>query len=353
MEQEDTRSQTRKSNAIKDFLAQNNVKVFHDLCVLRAKGWESNEAERHFNKQRVTADSSANNKKTQHAFFRRMLEIAEEINHVTDIFPPQAGQRVLDVCMAPGAFTEFALRKNPRCIVDGITLPAESGGHEVLVRTSGGRNLTISFTDLTLHTIYLPPGMHAPEHFPDHHAFATNPPLPQLSPPYDLVICDGQRLRTHEQAELRSWEPGRLLLSQLILALTNIRPGGTMLVLLHRVEQWNTVSLLYRFSQFADINLFKPKSAHATRSSFYLIATTVRPDRAAPWVSHLRHCWARMTFGGEEGRGTPLDGAEDLEVDDVLGVFGSRLISLGYGIWETQRDALNSSKWIRGSGSGS
>lgn len=37
MEQEDTRSQTRKSNAIKDFLAQNNVGVFHDLCVLRAK----------------------------------------------------------------------------------------------------------------------------------------------------------------------------------------------------------------------------------------------------------------------------------------------------------------------------
>lgn len=37
MEQDDTRSQTRKSNAIKDFLAQNNVGVFHDLCVLRAK----------------------------------------------------------------------------------------------------------------------------------------------------------------------------------------------------------------------------------------------------------------------------------------------------------------------------
>jgi len=282
-----------------------------------------------------------------------MLEIAEEINHAANIFPPQAGQRVLDVCMAPGAFTEYALRKNPRCVVDGITLPVESGGHEVLVRTSGRHNLTISFTDLTLHTIYLPPGMSAPEHFPDRQAFAANPQLPQMSSPYDLVICDGQRLRTHQQAEHRSWEPGRLLLSQLILALTNIRPDGTMLVLLHRVEQWNTVSLLYRFSQFADINLFKPKSTHATRSSFYLIATRVRPDRAAPWVSHLRHCWARMTFGGEEGRGVPLDGAEDLEVDDVLRAFGARLISLGREIWETQRDALNSSKWIRGSGSGS
>ncbi|RPA91504.1 hypothetical protein L873DRAFT_1714037, partial [Choiromyces venosus 120613-1] len=317
------------------------------------QGWESNAAERHFNRQRLTSDSSANNKKTQHGFFKMMLEIAEEINHAADIFPALAGQRVLDVCMAPGAFTEFALRRNPRCFVDGITLPVESGGHEVLLRTSGRRNLTISFTDLTLHTTYLPPGVRVPEHFPDRHAFATNPPLPQMSPPYDLVICDGQRLRTHEQAGFRSWEPGRLLLSQLILALTNIRPGGTMLVLLHRVEQWNTVSLMYRFSQFADISLFKPKSAHATRSSFYLIATRVRPDRAAPWVSHLRHCWAGLTFGGEEGRGMPLDDAEDLEVEDVLRVFGGRLISLGHEIWEAQRDALSSSKWMRGSGSGS
>jgi len=279
-----------------------------------------------------------------------MLKIAEEINHASNIFPPQAGQRVLDVCLAPGAFTEYALRKNPQCIVDGITLPVESGGHELIVRTSD-RHLTISFTDLTLHTIYLPPGMSAPEDFPDRQAFAENPPLPQMSPPYDLVICDGQRLRTHQQAGHRPWEPGRLLFSQLILALTNIRPGGTMLVLLHRVEQWYTMSLLYRFSQFADINLFKPKSMHATRSSFYLIATNVRPEEAAPWVSHLRHCWARMTFGGEEGRGIALDSGEDLEVDDVLGAFGTRLMSLGHEIWETQRDALRSSKWIRGSGS--
>jgi len=282
-----------------------------------------------------------------------MLDIAEEINSAASIFPQQAGQRVLDVCMAPGAFTKYALGKNPRCVVDGITLPVESGGHEVLLGTSDRHNLTISFTDLTLHTIYFPPGMSAPENSPDRQAFAANPPLPQMTHPYDLVICDGQRLRTHKHAECRSWEPGRLLFSQLILALTNIRPGGTMLVLLHRVEVWNTVSLLYRFSQFADINLFKPKSSHSTRSSFYLIATRVRPDSAAPWVSHLRHCWARMTFGGEEGRGMYVDGAEDLEVEDVLKVFGAQLISLGQEIWETQRDALSSSKWIRGSGSGS
>jgi len=42
MEQEDARSQTQKSNAIKDFLEQNNVRVFQDLCVLRAKVSDAN-----------------------------------------------------------------------------------------------------------------------------------------------------------------------------------------------------------------------------------------------------------------------------------------------------------------------
>ncbi|KAI5803837.1 hypothetical protein EDC01DRAFT_645010 [Geopyxis carbonaria] len=352
-ETDDTRTQTRKSNLIKEFLIENQLQVFTELCSLREMGWNSNVAERYFTKQRTTADSSSSNKKTQWGFYKRMIDIAEEINLATGIFafPRNQRIRILDTCMAPGAFSDYAIRQSPLCKVDGLTLPAESGGHEVLVRPSKGK-ISITYTDVTLHSLFLPAGHSIPADFPDRLDFDNNPPLPQLSF-YDIIICDGQRLRTHEHGERRGWEPGRLLLSQLILGLNHIKPGGSMLVLLHRVEQWNTVSLMYRFSEFSDISLFKPNKGHANRSSFYLIAQNIRPSHAAPWIEHLKLCWYKMTFEGEEGRGIGLDCAEDMEVEDVIKAFGSTLMQKGHEIWKRQRDALRSAKWIGGSSSGS
>ena len=46
-------------------------------------------------------------------------------------------------------------------------------------------------------------------------------------------------------------------------------------MLLHKVEVWDTFQILYAFSGFASVQLYKPKKYHATRSSFYLIATNV------------------------------------------------------------------------------
>lgn len=167
-----------------------------------------------------------------------MLQIAEEINAATGVFsnPTNQRRRVLDLCFAPGAFSEFSLRQSSRSEVDAITLSPEFGGHEILFNTAR-RNVNISYTDLTLHPNLFPAGASVPQGFPDRSAFSSNAPLPNLSQ-YDLVICDGQRLRTHEHAERRPWEPGRLLVSQLILGLTHVKAGGIMLILLHRPEQW-------------------------------------------------------------------------------------------------------------------
>ncbi|KAL7267443.1 hypothetical protein RUND412_009975 [Rhizina undulata] len=349
MESEDTKSQTRKTDIIKDYLA--NVQEFQDLCALRDKGWESEAADRHFIKQRAIADSAASNKKTQFGFYKKMLEIADEINRASGVFSSVGNERVLDVCMAPGAFSDYALRQNPGCWIDGITLPVEEGGHEILLQTNE-RKINISFTNLTLHSSFLPWGKSIPVNFPDRADFNANPPLPPLFL-YKLVICDGQRLRTHEHADRRNWEAVRLLLSQLILGLTHIKHGGSMLILLHRVELWYTASMIYRFSKFSNVQLYKPSAAHATRSSFYMIASNVRPVEAVQWVEHLKDCWFKMTFNGEDGRGMGVDCAEDLDAEDLLRDFGPRLIQLGSDIWRKQRDALSSSKWIQGAGSSS
>jgi hypothetical protein len=93
------------------------------------------------------------------------------------------------------------------------------------------------------------------------------------------VLCDGQVLRTHKRAEYRqSREPLRLTLSQLIFSIKRIQPGGTFIILLHRVDAWYSVDLLQIFDAFSKIQLFKLEKIHAQRSSFYLIAKDVQPS---------------------------------------------------------------------------
>lgn len=51
-----------------------------------------------------------------------------------------------------------------------------------------------------------------------------------------------------------------------------------MVVLLHKIEAASTVQLLYAFSKFSSVQVFKPAKIHAKRSSFYMIATDVRVE---------------------------------------------------------------------------
>jgi hypothetical protein len=104
--------------------------------------------------------------------------------------------------------------------------------------------------------------------------------LPQQFDPsqvFDLVLCDGRVLRTHARASYREKrEARRLTIVQLALGLEHVRPGGTMVVLLHKLEAWDTVSLLYRFAKFSSVRFFKPKTGHAKRSSFYMVASDIK-----------------------------------------------------------------------------
>lgn len=275
-----------------------------------------------------------------------MLKIADELNKATGVFSRQNTQSVLDVCMAPGGFAEYALRQNFRCVVDAMTLPREKGGHSVLIQTRGRRNVAVTYTDITMHADLLPAGKHIPDDSPDKEEFESNRPLPHMWS-YSLVICDGVRLRVHEHGMVREWEPRRLTISELIIGLTNVKPGGSLLALMHGPDHWDTVAVLYRFSQFSDIQLYKPKTSHRNRSSFYMVASNINTDLAAPWVEHLRECWYEATFGGEDGRGVPFDLEEDLVVEDVLEEFGERLIEMGRDIWTIQKEALESWDWNR------
>ena len=58
-------------------------------------------------------------------------------------------------------------------------------------------------------------------------------------------------------------EASRLLTSQLVLALQRISMGGTIVILLHKVDAWDTVALRYTFSKSSSLRLFKPKKKHS------------------------------------------------------------------------------------------
>ena len=282
-------------------------------------------------------------------FYKMMQQIGDELEDQTQalsqISDGTEKVKILDLCMAPGGYTASALKYNPGATAFGITLSPAQGGHKMLLKSN---NSTVLFRDITMLAKEFGFDDLPPTH-PEHKSFLNE--RPYLEHKFYLVFCDGQVLRTHQRAEYREQhEARRLTTSQLILALQRIRPGGTMVVLLHKADSWVAVELMYHFNQFSSIQLFKPKQKHALRSSFYLIAKNVRPDAdgARTAVESWKRSWWSATFGGENGTGEFEVKASTDYVQTVLDDFGGKLVELGRPVWQIQANALNrklTNKW--------
>jgi 23S rRNA U2552 (ribose-2'-O)-methylase RlmE/FtsJ len=262
-------------------------------------------------------------------------ELEEQTHALSRVSEAAEDIKILDLCMAPGGYSASALKYNPSATAFGITLPLAQGGHKVLLKPS-----TVLYLDITMLAKEF--GVDDPPHsHPEHKNFLTQRPYSNHK--FNLIFCDGQVLRTHRRAEYREpHEARRLTVSQLILALQRILPGGTMIILLHKAESWNTVELLYQFARFSSISLFKPRQKHALRSSFYLIAKDVQPDAEAAKsaVEKWKRSWWNATFGGVHETGEFDVKASTDYVENVLEEFGAQLVELGRKIWQIQADAL-------------
>ena len=310
------------------------------------QGWKNAQADQHFEKQRQVADEGS--WKMHKIFYGLMQRIGDEIQaatHALSLSEPDA--RVLDICMAPGGYSASALKYSPHARVSGLTLPVAQGGHELVI-PYGRKNARVSvrFADITMLATEI--GLTAidiPEDHPDKANFSFE--RMWAGELYDLVFCDGQILRTHAMhiATYRErCEAGRLMCSQLLFAMQRIKPGGTLIILLHRVEMWKTIELLNTFDQIAQIELFKPAAVHGTRGSFYLVANNVRPCEtvALAAVAEWKQAWKNATFSGfaETDEGNE-------EIPRLLESFGERLIELGNPIWEIQKNALKKAPWFK------
>ncbi|KAI9759333.1 MAG: hypothetical protein M1840_003372 [Geoglossum simile] len=325
--------------------------IYRRLHELREKGWRNPEGDKHFNRLRAVADN-ANDYERRHVFYGQMKSIGREMHYTTKAFDIAANPSIesLNLCMAPGGYTFAILQAHPTARISGISLPPEVGGHPMLLpHNDADPRVQVLFMDLTMLAVEFGVSLVAiPATHPDATAFSAARPFEDKR--FDLVICDGQVLRTHVRAEWRQQrEAVRLTAAQFILGMQRIKPGGTFVILLHKVEGWNTLRILSAFSGFAKVTLFKPKRIHAQRSSFYMVAKDVQPEHptAARAVEGWKSDWYRATFGVEEAYSEEEGSRGEEAVQKLLGEFGGELLRLGKDVWRIQAEGLGRQKFIR------
>ena len=273
-----------------------------------------------------------------------MQHVGDEIETRTKAFSlpgdtRSSGLRVLDLCMAPGGFSASAVKYSQDIIsICAITLPHSQGGFKLLFESP---LLQIQFQDITMLATEFGATDIPPTH-PDRAEFVTDRPFEDES--FDLVFCGGQVLRSHSRGPHREQtEPLRLRVSQLILALQRIRKCGSLVMLMHKADAWDTVKLVHQISRFAAVALIKPKKSHAAKGTFYLVAKNVQPedDAAKEALVGWKKSWWDATFGGEDGLGgSEAPDGED-SVKKLLDEYGKEYAKQVRHVWKIQVDALS------------
>lgn len=323
------------------------------------KGWASENGDEHFQKQRQRADNA--DEKNQVAFFKLMIGLGFQMSKAASAFSIQSGRnhgssktpKVLDLCIAPGGFAYVALKLNPKARVYGITLPEDKGGHKMRVLDQGKKlasRVEIEFRDITMLAAEMgcsPDDI--PADHPDAAELSFDRPFADLK--FDLVLCDGQVLRTHERSAYREHkEAARLTSSQLVMALQRIRPGGTIIALMHQVDVLRSFCTLSHFASFSDLTLFKSAKTHGTRSSFYMIAAKVRPgsEGARLAIDEWKGVWKSATLHAVDGHCKKMSSEVSFEqLDEMLKDFGPQYLELARPIMASQAEALRNAPWMK------
>ncbi|WAO89910.1 FtsJ domain-containing protein [Fusarium falciforme] len=313
---------------------------------LKENGWESSKGDTHFNKQRRVADEPT--EKDARFFYNMMHKIGRDMNKATRAFDLSGikNPALLDMCMAPGAFVAQVLDKYPNARVRTMSLPLKDGGHRVRL---GHHNVAVEFRDITMLAADIGMQMDdVPTSGPDPGNLEFTKVFSD-SERFDLVLCDGAVRRTHQRTAWRERrEATRLTLTQLAIGLEHLNNGGTMVILLHKLDSWPCFSLIHNFSKFSTVQLFKHPQYHKLRSSFYLVAKNIQADStpAKTLVLEWKERYKIATVGTEEGYSRILQ-VRSQDAQAALNEFGEEFIAMGRKIWKLQAEALAKASFMK------
>ncbi|KAJ3526636.1 hypothetical protein NM208_g11092 [Fusarium decemcellulare] len=330
---------------IKSYLLE-HVEEFRHLQEMRKKGWESTQGDIHFNRQRKQADKSTET--TERFFYGMMQSIGRDLNKATGAFDLSGIRNpvALDMCAAPGGFLAQILKKYPNARARAMSLPISKGGYKMRLQNS---KLHVEFWDIT--TLAADMGLEkgqVPDSFPDADSLKFNKVFSNTKK-HDLVVCDGAVLRTHERPMWReTHEATRLTLVQFALGLEHLQVGGTMVILLHKLDSWRSFNLIHQFSKFSTVQLFKHPKNHKIRSSFYLVAKDIQADNklVKEAIATWKELYRVTTFGMEEEY-YKMMWVDSKDVGAALDDFGESYVAMGRSIWKTQATALENASFMK------
>ncbi|KAJ4864066.1 ftsJ-like methyltransferase domain-containing protein [Trichoderma breve] len=269
--------------------------TYRTLCNIRQQGWENPLGDQFFQQQRQRADNPSPDNELN--FYTMTIAIGKQLNSSTgafDILQSSDEPSALDMGMAPGGFSATIMASYPKTTLRAVTLPLTKGGHSVHFRHQNVKldlcDINTLAGDMDLASI--------PESHPAAGTFTVTKLLRQEM--FDVVICGCQVTRNQELEEWREHrEARRLQLAQLVIALEHLKSGGTLVAVMHKPEEIHTAELLQIFSKFSKVSLFKPRRAHAKRSSFYMVAKKIDTcsNQAIEAKDLWRKEWIDSTFG--------------------------------------------------------
>ncbi|KAF8595965.1 hypothetical protein BDV93DRAFT_611152 [Ceratobasidium sp. AG-I] len=208
----------------------------------------------------------------------------------------------LDLGCCPGGFSAHVLSKWPSARGVGISLPVEHGGHSLAVPTKLRDRLEVHWADVTMFNL-------APHLLHEQWDTSILTPHPIQPRSFDFVMADGHEHPAMPTGNPRAvWNKDRLLLSQLLLALQAIKPGGTLLAkftLQHSVLLTRRIIVALSRLSSTPVKSIKPTSIYADKKTFYILVQAVNAEKCSELVRTLEDFWCFMTFGGpkEVGRG--------------------------------------------------
>ncbi|TBU41153.1 hypothetical protein BD309DRAFT_965875 [Dichomitus squalens] len=329
-------------------LARRYVPELQELLAMRSKGWNEETLDDHFKWQRTVADNP--DKEVASTWFHMMKKVMQEIDLASGCISPLKPIEFLDVGCSSGGLSSYVLRKNRHARGTGISLPAVQGGHIFLLEESFLPRYEFIEKDILAYDI---------SPFRSDSTTVSSQRLPgRFLRRFSLVLLGESASRTYHHPVEPAPEDRKtvygayrdsLLITQLIIGLETVCPGGTIVMRLSHVECWPSAILLYLLDHLSDkLTVHKPRTMHASRGTCFVIAKGACGMQHAKarqqYLSGLRELLVQLRSGGRGGRGRMiLPGDLDFvaTAETILTEYLDRLVELGRGVWSTQVQGLD------------